>query len=384
MFNLPEHTMSCSGGFFVDIGEEDLFYVELENTMEYQELHKSQSSVLVKSTLVSGEKVTIRISWSKYKRVAQGKGYTGMRICEPLKYVPEMYSRDLRIVGSTYVEVSTREYIEGYPLSETWDSMDDLSKTKVMSQMENVVHDISRYTSSMFMKLQGKNLSTHSPVDFINYRIVLSMITNDLNKGDMRTLDMEDFEHTAVLCHNNLSMDHIIVSGDNITGIVGWSKCDYMPEVMSRMQYQFCKPVYEGESVWYNAMSRMDLFYPPPPPLYSTWCMYYNYYIRLRSTPIQYHEYLEKRLSEMSDVIIPYMREEYKCTVQTEQKSDSDHRSLSSHAEEKGTTAIPETSVEAPQQNCFDTASVSYTVDTWELSEEEGTILNLLDSMSVV
>ena len=276
MFSVPVHKVERRGGFFVDIGERDFFYVEMEDTEEYRELHRSESSVVVKSTSISGDALTIRVSWSKYKRIAQGKGYTGMRICGSLRYVPEMYSRELHMVGSTHVEASTREYVEGYPLCDVWGSMSSASKDKVTSQMENIVYDISRYTSSTFMKLQGKNLATQSPVSFINYRIVLSMITNSLAKGDMKTLDMEDFKYTAVLCHNNLSMHHVIVSGDNITGIVGWIKYDYMPEIISRLQYQFC---------------------PSPPLLYSVHCMYYSYYIRLRSTPEHCHRYLERKLS---------------------------------------------------------------------------------------
>jgi hypothetical protein len=380
MYSLPVQSDSEESGFFVDVGEKDLFHVEMEDSVGYQEIHRSQHSTLVVSTSYRGERTTIRVSWSKYKRVAQGKGYMGMTVCGSLPYVPEAYSRELCIVGSTYLEISTRQYVDGYPLSEVWSSMSNVSKQKIMSQIENVVHDMSAYTSDIFMRLQGKNLSTSSPVDFINYRIVLSMITNDLEKGDMRTLDMEDFKHVAVLCHNNLSMDHVIVLEDSIVGVVGWSKCDFVPEVMSRMHYQFCRPVLEGESEWYAAMSRMDLFHPAPPVLYTTCCMYYNYYIRLKSTPGHYHEYLQGRLSEMSDAIMPSVRETYMGVDLSAQPGKGDRGSLLPHAEKDDTDSLCETDVSTVQENVFDTPSTQ----SWEFSDDECTILDLLDSMSVV
>lgn len=381
MFRPPRSVREGNGGFYVDVGESSLFYIQLDDVEAYDELYRSEYSVLIRALLKNGEKLVVRTSWSKYKRVAQNRGYTGMIVCEDLDFVPEVYSRDLHIVGSTYVEVSVREYIEGHALSEVWTSMSQLSRARVTEQMEDVVCNISKYRSSMFMKLQGKNLSTSSPVQFVNYRMILSMITADLNKGDMKILDMQDFCATPVLSHNNLSMDHVIVAGDTITGIVGWRNCDYYPEVMARMQYQFRRPVLDGESEWYNMLSKMDLFYPPPPPLYTACCMYYNYYLRLRSTPEIYHECLQRKLSEMSDILVPSVRETYMGVNISSPPDWSDHGSQYKHAVDEETNCFQETHDNTLNGLMSPTIS---SISSWANSEDNETVLDILDSLSVV
>lgn len=368
--------MRESGGFYVDVGERDLFYVELEETERYEEVHRSCSSVLVCAVSREGETTTVRVSWSKYKRVAQGRGYSGMLRCTSLEYVPDMYSRELHTIGSTYVEVTAREYIEGCTLSAAWTSMTQTCRESIMVQMENIVCDMSAITSSSFMKLQGKNLSTSSPVQFINYRILLSMITNDLDEGNMRILDMQDFDHTPVLCHNNLSMDHVIVDNDRIVGVVGWSMCDYAPEVMSRMQYQFRRPMSEGEQPWYSFLSGMDLFHPPPPPLYVACCMYYNYYLRLKITPQCYHEYLERRLADMADTVVPSIRETYMGLDISAKPGWGDRGSQTEHTASSSELSNPfDTDVEV--------SSARSSISTWEDFEDNETVLDILDKLSI-
>ena len=76
------------------------------------------------------------------------------------------------------------------------------------------------------MKLQGKNLSTDSPLQPINYSVILSMITIELSNGDIKVLGMQDFISTPLFSHNNLSLDYVIVLGDDMVGVVGRGKCD--------------------------------------------------------------------------------------------------------------------------------------------------------------
>ena len=44
----------------------------------------------------------------------------------------------------------------------------------------------SAYNSATLMKLQGRNLSANSPLQLINYSIILSMITIELSNGDIK------------------------------------------------------------------------------------------------------------------------------------------------------------------------------------------------------
>ena len=370
-------TIVRSRGFYVDVGERDLFYVELDDVETYERIHESRSSMLVRALLRDGERAVVRVSWSKYKRVAQGRGYSGMLKCRSLAYVPDMYSRELHTIGSTYIEVTTRQYIDGCTLSEAWESMLQAQKDSIAIQVENVVCDMSAITSTHFAELQGRNLSTRSPVQFINYRILLSMITGELEEGDMRVLDMQDFDHTPVLCHNELSMDHIIVDGGKVVGIVGWSKCDFVPEIVSRMQYQFRKPLLEGEQHWYNFLSKMDLFHPPPPPLYVACCMYHNYYLRLNSSPQCHHNYLERRLADISDVVILSVRRTYMGFDVSAGCVDGDRRSRPEHTRRSPAT-------ENPFDAATEISSSRVSISSWECLDDTETVLDILDKLSVV
>lgn len=366
-----------NGGVSVDIGERDMFYVELDCAECYEEIHRSISSVVFVVHYTNEEKIILRVSWSRYKRIAQGRGYAGMVHCSSLSYVPEMYSRVLTTVGRTYVEVSTRQYMEGRPLSEVWSSMPLESRLQMFSGIEDVIGDMSEYTSETFMQLQGRNLSQGSAVQYMNYRILLSMISKDLEKGDMRILDMEEFPHTAVLCHANLSMDHIIVTGSVISGVVGWSQCDYIPEVMDRMKYQFIRPVRDGESEWYQRISLVQLYHYPPPPLYTVSCMYYNYHLRLKSTPKEHHWYLERKLSETSSAIIPSVRKTYMGFDAHLGGVESDHRSQRTHSDISDDT-------ENPFASDSGTTDFRNSIATWEEWEDNETVLGILDSLSVL
>lgn len=374
MSSTSEGRREEKSGFSVDVGEKDLFYVDLEGTSGYELIHSSPTSTLMKATSIVGEETVVRVSWSRYKRVAQGRGYKGMIRCKGLSYVPEMYSRDLHIVGSTYVEVSTRQYIEGSPLCDVWQYLSQDQKRNILFQMDDIVGDMSQLTSENFMELQGRNLSTPNPVQYLNYRIILSMITADLGKGDMKVLDMDEFEHIPVLCHGSLTMEHILVKGDKIVGVVGWSKCDYFSEALDRAAYHFAKPVWNGEAVWFDYLAKMDLFHPPPPSLYTMSCVYYCYYLRLRSTDEEYHDFLDRKLMEASSSLVQSIRDTYMGVDISRLPTQGDHGSLAEHSLSDHTEVNP-------FDTDFDAQSCTETIQTWENWEDNSTVISILDKL---
>ena len=118
MSNISAGAVYGSEGVHIDVGERNLFYLVLEDTVQYTEIYRSQSCVVLCALSTTDIRTTIRVSWSVYKRVAQSRGYRGMEICRDIPCVPDLYSVDLHKIGSTFVEVSTREYVDGRPLSE--------------------------------------------------------------------------------------------------------------------------------------------------------------------------------------------------------------------------------------------------------------------------
>lgn len=305
------YVRQCSQGEYVDVGEPNLFYVELQEAEAYTEIYRSADRVVFKVDCADSSTVTVRVKWSVYKRVAQSRGYRGMEICSHMAVVPQLHSRELHVVGSTYVEVSVRDYMVGVPLSYVWCEMQGHERSTVLQQVERFIEDMSEHTSPKFMSLQGKNLSTPDAVNYLNYRMLLSMIVKDLENGDCKLLDMGPFPCMPVLCHGALSMDHVIVSEGVVTGIVGWANCDFVPEVMDRMSYHFSRPVAEGESEWYSKLASMLLFSPPPPPVYTMSCAQYVYSLRLKNTPREYGYRLQAKLNEAFSMLVPSVRQSF-------------------------------------------------------------------------
>lgn len=372
----------------IDVGEKDLFVVSLVGVEVYELIHSSSNTVLFCVTMLDSSRVTLRISWSVYKRAAQSRGYRGMDICRGLSYVPDLYTRDFHTIGETYIEVSTREYIEGLPLSEVWCDMDEWSRMSVMFQVENVMEDMSEYTGTHFMKLQGRNLSTSDPVTYYNYKIILSKITRDLEQEECTVMQMGRFELPPVLCHGNLSMDHVIVRSGKIVGIVGWSKCDFIPEVMDRMHYLFARPTAEGEQQWYDHLSSRDLFYEAPPPLYTVSCAMYIYFLRVNSTPTEYHQKLKSKLEVVYKSLYPPTRQSYMGFDPLVEQERRDHGSQGQHdypQEEHTENPFDEGSIysERDLQPSYETDSDSQDGSSSEW-EEGNTIIGLLDELSVV
>lgn len=382
MCSTPEFRVSRRGGVYVDVGERDLFYFELEDVVSYEPIHYSTGRALFRAESAEGHLTTVRVAWSVYKRTAQNRGYRGMQICEGMNCVPTLYTRDLHVIGSTFVEVTTRDYIEGQTLKEVWCDMDETERLNVAFQVEAFMELMSERVHGNFMALQGRNLSSPGPVDYLNYKIILSLITRDLRSNDCSTMDMENFPLASVLCHGNLSMDHIIVRGSALVGVVGWSKCDFIPEVMDRMGYQFSRPHAEGEARWYSHMASILLFHPPPPPLYTAACAQYCYMLRIRSTPEEYHERLREKLNEAYSLLMPSSKQSIESFDYYAERESSDLGSHLRHLEAKAD------SNKNPFTDCYQETTPVTSTNTSRSSSlsgwsENSTILDILDHLSV-
>lgn len=290
-------------GFTVDVGEADDFFVELRDVLSCRPISTSKNSILVKTITTDGIQFVVRVVWSEYKRQAQSRGYKAMEECESLWFVPILLSREMRMVGSTYVEVSVREYKDGVTAAGMWRYLTTDERSGLLRDVRAAVRLISRHTSSTFMRLQGRNLATDSPVQFLNYKILLSKLSLDITEDEMKTVQMDDFDHESVLCHGSLTLDHIIVKKGKLAGIIGWSKADYLPEVFDRMKYYMSAPT-SSEAEWAICMARTSLTSSRPPPLYLVYCMYYHYYVRGNSLPKCRRSVLDRLLSSASDIVL--------------------------------------------------------------------------------
>lgn len=377
-----------TGGVFVDVGEPSLFYVELEDVESYTMLYSSKSAVLMRTRTYSGEELVLRVSWSKYKRIAYGKGYIGMDICADIPFAPLLFSRQLNRIGDTYVGVIVRQYMPGVPLSNVWSMMGDDERNVIKRDVRRASELIARHTSKYFMELQGSNLSTQDPVQYINYRILLSKLTRDLREGDITPLSMDPFDCVPALSHQDLSLGHIIIREGRLSGIVGWGRCDYAPEIADRLKYYFVHPYYDGEKDWYEFVSRMPFVYPAPPPLYSITCMYYHYSLRKNVMPPEYIHYLDDMMRVVSDSLIQQARpaplyDTPHHGVFEDDEVGSDQRSQDLHTEPKDTGCDIESNPFRDEEDSYCTTSDTRSSSRCTSWDDDSTVIGILDALSV-
>lgn len=234
--------------------------------MAYWSLSSTPGSVQVLARCIDGSDVVVAVRWSCFRHLAYTRGYEGMAKCAALPFVPRMYWQHLYKEGAVYIGASVREYIRGTPLSEVWHSLDEEARMVIAQDAQAAVRTISSYTAGRFMELQGHNLATANPVKCLNHLIMTSKLFCTLKRDDMSALDMEAFPCIPALAHQNLSLQHIIVSEGRLAGIVGWSCSDYVPEVLERLRYRFACPQHKGEAEWYQLLSRAWYFHREPPP----------------------------------------------------------------------------------------------------------------------
>lgn len=65
-----------------------------------------------------------------------------------------------------------------------------------------------------------------------------------------------NYTGSAVFCHGALKPEHILLNGNSVVGIVGWSNAEFKPEVYDRLTYYFMS-VPQSPNCWYRKMANV-------------------------------------------------------------------------------------------------------------------------------
>lgn len=268
-------------GFYVDVGEQDPFHILIDNAIEYVLLHSSASSVLCIVHANLGVPRVLKINWSLKKHSADTRGRIAADICSNVVRTPKLVDRQLYEFGDTYVMVVLREYIDGTPADKLWDYMNHDERDELVQQVSRAVMRIASHTSETFGAIQGRGLKSVCPTTYISNKVLLSKINHEIAPNDITILGESNFPLKAVLCHGNLTLDHIIVKNGNMVGIVGWSKADFVPEVYDRLGYVF-KSSHDDAPTWKTAMADVPFSHPLPPTEFINYCVRYIFALHMR------------------------------------------------------------------------------------------------------
>lgn len=272
-------------GFYVDVGEEDHFYVEIQGATQYNLLHQTEASLVVRVTLQDGDVICSRINWSTKKKGADSRGRYASDLCSDVVRTPRVISRQLYVFGRTFVMVVLREFIEGTPANLLWDHMSSEQRDYLAEQVSRAVVRISKHKHEYYGYMRGTGLRSRSASSYLNHQIVLSKITNRVGSHDIHLMEDSTKPHEATMCHGNLVLEHVIVKAGQMVGLVGWGSADYVPEIYDRARYYSLSDPLAPDS-WELRMATTPISNGTPDFRVACCSFELCFALRLRSSPV--------------------------------------------------------------------------------------------------
>ncbi|KAL9122213.1 MAG: hypothetical protein Q9187_001230 [Circinaria calcarea] len=127
----------------------------------------------------------------------------------------------------------------------------------ILLQVAAIVWCIAEKQSQYFGHVQDGPLRCSTASGYISARVFVDKLAGILHKDDcIQPAQGAVYTGSAVLCHRNLSPDHIIMNGATVVGIVGWSNADFIPEVYDRLTY-FFRSDPNSAICWYRKLSEI-------------------------------------------------------------------------------------------------------------------------------
>lgn len=185
MSDYAEATLGPSKTLAVDIGDDRLFYLELEGIREYWHICSAPNSVSVLVSSPYDWDLVVKVKWSHCSHLAYSGGYDGMAECSTLPFVPRIYWQHVYQEGAVYIGVSVRQFIHGTPLSDVWHLLYREAKMVLVQDTQMAIRTISSHTSGRFLEPQGINLATSNSVKYLNYLVLLSKLSRGTVHGSV-------------------------------------------------------------------------------------------------------------------------------------------------------------------------------------------------------
>ena len=133
-----------------------------------------------------------------------------------------------------YVQGATLRELIGTSLSDTVDSvMEEINDVlKSHSRVKFDTYGISNVCNDLacsFMEYMGNDMLEHTGAEIASRKTRYSSAATRI---------LPKYRSRAVLCHNNINPDHVIVHGGSIVAIVGWSLCDITHPATQAVEYR--------------------------------------------------------------------------------------------------------------------------------------------------
>ncbi len=233
------HDNKSGDNIIIHIGETKPFSMHIENLAHFQILSKTDNSICFKLTYKDDENEIFVAKWGSTKLDVTSRDHITVLIARDVVTVPRYRLKEVFRHYNKFISIGIRTYIPGQTLQSVYSSLQDEDIDAIYMQVQSMMWLLARKTSTKFGHINEGTFSSITPMAYIRTKVFFDKATGILNKDDWQEQGCDSYTSKATLCHANLSPDHIIMNGTLVTGIIGWSKADFMPEAYERLLYYF-------------------------------------------------------------------------------------------------------------------------------------------------
>lgn len=243
--------------FSVDIGEPELLCITVENSSKFILLSDSEASVCLRVSYSDDSRDEVMvIRWADTQRDVNSRDHIASFVAKSAVQVPAYRVKEVLRHHGKYVSIGIRNYIDGCTLKSSMPYLSQEEMDAILLQIEAITWQLASKKSAYFGHIQDGPLRTATPAAYIRTRILFDKLSGAMDASDFMEEGTDKYRCDAVMCHGNLTPEHIILSGATVVGVVGWSKGDFVPEVYDRLVYYFNSNPNDPKC-WNRRMSEM-------------------------------------------------------------------------------------------------------------------------------
>lgn len=247
------------GTICVDVGERETFDIKITHANRFDILSEGPTSLVVKvSYNNNSESEVLKVHWADTQRDSCDRDHVPSLMMSDYVMVPQYRSKETYRHYNTFVTVGIRSYIKGHTLSSVLSVLPDEDFDTVLEQIQGVIWKLGEKQSLQFGHIQYDSLRTATPAAYVSTLVMIDKLTSKLDANDWTEEGKDMYRCPAVMCHGDLSPEHIILRNTTVVGIVGWSRGDFVPEVYDRLKYYF-RSNPKDPRCWYRRMSEITM-----------------------------------------------------------------------------------------------------------------------------
>lgn len=252
--------------FSVDVGTSTPFEVTIDGAVRFIRMGDGECKLCVRVEYERGKSPEVVVlKWSAVQRDCNTRNHITSQIGATVTITPSYRLKEVFNHEGTFVSIGIRNYIPGRTFKSVMERMNRSSIDAVQLQVEAISWELAKKTSTHFGHIQDGSLRTENASSYIRTRAFLDKLRYKLDADSWNEIGSDNHIGKAVFCHGALTPDHIILDGDTVVALIGWSNADFVPEAYDRLKYYF-ESSPQDPYCWYRKMANVPSTELTPPP----------------------------------------------------------------------------------------------------------------------